>query len=257
MHRHKHQENLLKLYLITGLAAMAAVAMLGVCAYLRLLPGMVAASLLLMAVLAVAFITSYMSVRRGVVQLQEAHVRLEALAVIDTLTSLNNRAQFMARGEAEFARLSRNTGKRLPGASMGCVLIDIDDLKSVNAVWGHLAGDRVIREVAGRLVASVRPYDILGRYDGEEFALLLPDTGFEQSLVVAERMRKAISGEPIVIGDERREVTASIGVSCYNEKDRGLGDLLQRAGEGLGKAKDGGCNRVAWVYHPFDSKLHT
>ena len=257
MHRHKQPENLLKLYAVTGIAALVAVALLGACAYLRLLMGVVAASLLLAVVLAVAFSASYLLIRRGVAQLQDAHVKLESLAVIDALTALNNRSEFLARGEAEFSRLARSVGKRVPGVPMGCVLIDLDDFKSVNDIWGHQVGDQVLREVAGRLSGSVRPYDIIGRYDGEEFALLLPDTGFEQSLLVAERLLKAVNSEPFIVGDEQLAVTASVGVSCYNEKDRNLGDLLMRAGEGLGKARDGGRNRVAWVYHPFDSKLHT
>jgi two-component system cell cycle response regulator len=86
---------------------------------------------------------------------------------------------------------------------------------------------------------------------------MLPDTSFEQSLVVAERIRNNMRDEPFDIGAEHIQLTVSLGVSCSNEADDVLNDLLKRADEGLYKAKESGRDRVSWVYRPFDSEIHS
>ena len=114
-----------------------------------------------------------------------------------------------------------------------------------------------MKGVAKRMKDSVRPYDLIGRYGGEEFVVLLPDTNLEQSLEVAERIRHAVNRELFEIEGDQIPVTVSLGVSCSNENDQGLNDLLKRADEGLYKAKADGRDRVSWVYHPFDSEMHS
>jgi diguanylate cyclase (GGDEF)-like protein len=163
----------------------------------------------------------------------------------------------MVRGQEEFERLKRHRQENRLVSMLGCIMLDLDHFKRVNDTKGHLAGDLVLKAVAQRLRESVRPYDVIGRYGGEEFVVLLPDTNLEQCLVVAERIRVSISHEPFEHEGDPIPVTVSLGVSCTSENDQGVNDLLKRADEGLYKAKAAGRNRVAWVYQPFDSEIHS
>jgi diguanylate cyclase (GGDEF)-like protein len=212
---------------------------------------------LLILVLAGVFGVSYLLIRRGTNQLRQAQEQLEMLAKTDALTDIANRGYLMARGQEEFVRLRRHILKKQPALTLGCIMLDLDHFKRINDTKGHPAGDYVLKCVAQRLKESVRPYDVIGRYGGEEFVVLLPDTNLEQSLVVAERIRNSVSCSPFEYEGAQIPLTVSLGVSCSNENDQGLNDLLKRADEGLYKAKEAGRDRVFWVYHPFDSEIHT
>lgn len=218
--------------------------------------GVIVMSSVLVLVMFGVFGFAYRLVDKGARQLREAQARLENMAVTDMLTDIANRGYLMVRGQEEYERIRRNRLRSLRPTAMGCIMLDLDHFKSINDTRGHQAGDDVLREVARRLKSSVRPYDVIGRYGGEEFVVLLPDTSFEQSLAVAERIRLAVREELSIGGGVPLQVTISLGVSCSNENDHGLSDLIARADEGLYKAKHSGRDRVAWVYHPFDSELH-
>ena len=219
--------------------------------------GVIVMTTLLILVLIGVFGLSYLLIRRGAGQLREAQEKLETLAKTDALTDIANRGHLMVRGQEEFERLKRYRMKNQPVVTLGCIMLDLDHFKRVNDTKGHLAGDHVLKGVAQRLKESVRPYDVIGRYGGEEFVVLLPDTNLEQSMVVAERIRISMNREPFEIEGDRVPLTVSLGLSCSNENDLGLNDLLKRADEGLYKAKAAGRDRVAWVYHPFDSEIHS
>ncbi|MBC8017562.1 MAG: GGDEF domain-containing protein [Verrucomicrobia bacterium] len=219
--------------------------------------GVIVMTLLLVLVLAGVFGFSYLLIRRGAGQLRQAQAQLETLAKTDALTDVANRGHLMVRGQEEFERLRRHRLKSQPTLMLGSIMLDLDHFKRINDTKGHQAGDHVLRGVAQRLRESVRPYDVIGRYGGEEFAVLLPDTNLEQCLVVAERIRVSISHEPFEHEGDSIPVTVSLGVSCSSESDQGLNDLLKRADEGLYKAKEAGRNRVACVYQPFDSEIHS
>jgi diguanylate cyclase (GGDEF)-like protein len=212
---------------------------------------------LLVLVLAAVFGFSYLLVRRGARHLTQAKTQLDTLTKTDALTEISNRDHLMAKGQEEFERLKNQRLKTQPASPLGCVLLDLDHFKRINDAKGHLVGDHVLKGVAQRLRACVRPYDIFGRYGEEEFVVLLPDTNLEQSLVVAERIRNSMSRGPFEIDGDPISLTVSLGVSCSNENDQRLNDLLKRADEGLRKAKEAGRDRVSWVYHPFDSEIHT
>lgn len=207
--------------------------------------GAVVMTTLLTMVLIVVFGFSYLLVRGGTVQLKEAQSLLETIAITDPLTGIHNRGYLMKRGEVELERVRRSIGEQ--GLSLGCIMLDLDHFKKVNDTRGHVAGDIVLKAVALRLRNSVRPYDVIGRYGGEEFVVLLPDTSFEQSLVVAERIAENIRSESIKAEGEQLQITASLGVSCYCEADSCLTDVIKRADEGMYKAKTEGRDRVAWV----------
>lgn len=205
---------------------------------------------LLTLVLIVVFGFSYLLVRGGTVQLKEAQSQLEIIAITDPLTGIHNRGYLMKRGEVELERLRRNSGEQKK--PLGCIMLDLDHFKKINDTKGHLVGDIVLKSVADRFRSSVRPYDVIGRYGGEEFVALLPETSFEDSLEVAERIREKIRNEPIEAGGEQLLITASLGVAGSDAADKNLPDIIRRADEGMYRAKTEGRDRVSWV-HPSRS----
>jgi len=147
-------------------------------------------------------------------------------ALTDPLTGLPNRRALEMAMEREAARVERG------GAPFSLVLVDLDDFKRINDERGHPEGDRLLKEVGRYLVAHVRREDLVGRWGGEEFALLLPETNPLQAERLAERLREGLKA----LG-----VTASFGVAGYRGD---LLDLYQRADRALYRAKAGGKDRV-------------
>ncbi|OJF12308.1 diguanylate cyclase [Couchioplanes caeruleus] len=164
--------------------------------------------------------------------------RVQELATTDGLTGVANRRHFHDLAETLVNAARR--GKR----QLAAIMLDIDHFKKVNDTYGHGAGDDVIREVARRLGLSVRQCDVLGRYGGEEFAVVLPDyQGAEEA--VAERMRAMVAGEPITTRVGPVPVTISLGMARLDPTDDGLDTLLARADHALYRAKEAGRNRIA------------
>jgi len=162
------------------------------------------------------------------------------MSTIDGLTRLTNRRSFIERSESEFERARRAALK-----GISCIMIDIDHFKRINDTLGHPAGDAVLVQTASLLLDSARPYDEVGRYGGEEFAVLLPETTIEVATMVAERLRQKIAEHEIVVGRKKVKVTASFGVACFpGEGIETINDLLKAADKALYEAKYGGRNRV-------------
>jgi two-component system cell cycle response regulator len=158
------------------------------------------------------------------------------LARTDPLTGLANRRHVNERLDLELERARRH---RLP---LSIAICDIDHFKSVNDLYGHPMGDHVLTVVARALGASVRRIDLAGRWGGEEFVLVLPDTGLGGARIATERLRATIEGlPPFENGPER--VTMSIGVAEHNAAES-TDAFLQRVDEALYAAKAGGRNRV-------------
>lgn len=167
-------------------------------------------------------------------RLRHQHDLLERMAFVDALTEVHNR-RYVDHQLREQISLVRRYQQPL-----SVLLCDIDHFKQINDHLGHSGGDRVLVEVARLLRAHVRGADIVGRWGGEEFIVVMHMTDVEGALTVAERMRVAVEQSPVVAG---RSVTVSIGVSTYEPGDT-FDSLLHRADDALYRAKRAGRNRV-------------
>jgi len=124
-------------------------------------------------------------------------------------------------------------------------MIDLDHFKQINDVYGHLAGDEILREVARRLAGTIRPYDSAGRYGGEEFLLILADFDASQDKSRVAAIHDAICLEPIQVADKSVNITCSFGVSVFCSNRPGTSErLVDRADKALYKAKHRGRNCV-------------
>ena len=182
------------------------------------------------------------------------HLALKALlehsvsmAYTDPLTGLYNRRYFMAHLERKLAERSE-TGKPLT-----LMMVDIDRFKLVNDTHGHAAGDAVLAQVARRMVERLRDIDLIARFGGEEFAVVLPDTDVEEALAAAERLRLGIADQPFDLPDRAAglPVTVSIGLAAAGA---GSGCLLGAADRQLYAAKNGGRNRVEAERRPLPER---
>jgi two-component system, cell cycle response regulator len=169
-------------------------------------------------------------------RLTDALAASEFRACHDALTGLYNRGMIVSLLQREMARCSR------AGRKLGAILADVDHFKAINDTYGHGTGDRVLLEIAGRMQSSLRSYDFLGRYGGEEFLVVTPDCEPEDIQEVAERLRKAVAKDSISLGDVRLRVTISLGATIAASAD--VGTLLKQADMALYAAKGGGRNRV-------------
>ncbi len=170
---------------------------------------------------------------------QSLLAEVQTMATIDWLTNLYNRRHFFRLGEEEIARARRYRH------DISVIMIDIDHFKAVNDTYGHSVGDEVLCAIAKRILAGLRQSDIAGRYGGEEFALVLPETDLPSAAeIVAERLRDTIASRPIETAEGPLHITISVGVAGVDVLHENLLDALSRADSGLYAAKHAGRNRV-------------
>ena len=167
-----------------------------------------------------------------------AHDRLERLAAIDPLTDAYNRRFGLGRLREEYSRAVRAE------APFGILMVDIDHFKAVNDTYGHLVGDRVLRAVAGACRRVVREGDVLVRYGGEEFLVLLPGAGQDDVVQIGERIRRAVSETTVEDGASRLNVTVSVGATTFRDTVETPDALVALADRALYEAKDGGRDRL-------------
>jgi diguanylate cyclase (GGDEF)-like protein len=171
--------------------------------------------------------------------LKERNQRLEGLLDTDHLTQLANRRHLMRTLNQEFQRSQRSAH------AVSLIMIDIDHFKAINDTYGHQQGDLVLKIVAETFRDQVREYDLASRFGGEEFALVLPDTGPAKALQVAERIREAIQALRFSGSLEPLRMTISLGVATFpNKAIRDIEDLIRVADDALYSAKHQGRNRV-------------
>jgi diguanylate cyclase (GGDEF)-like protein len=168
--------------------------------------------------------------------------RVQKLATTDPLTGACNRRTFLEIAEKELSRASR------VGSPLSIIMLDLDHFKQINDVYGHLTGDEVLKRFAADVRAQLRKEDVLVRYGGEEFCVLLPDVQGPGAVALAGRIRKTIAREPFDVDGVSIRVTVSAGVAArFDEGPESIGQILGRADEALYIAKNRGRNRVAAV----------
>ncbi len=165
------------------------------------------------------------------------------LSLTDELTGLPNRRQLFQVGRRELRRALRFE------RPLSVIFFDLDHFKQVNDSFGHPIGDQVLHGVAQRCLHSIREVDLLGRYGGEEFVVLLPETRLEQAVQIAERLRQTVARTPFPTLAGEVPITISLGVAELQPGVTSLDVLLQQADQALYQAKQSGRNRVC-VYHP-------
>jgi diguanylate cyclase (GGDEF)-like protein len=167
--------------------------------------------------------------------IRKHEAELEELSQRDALTHLYNRRYLLHRLEAELARLRR-------GHALSVVMIDLDRFKRVNDRQGHVSGDALLVNLSEALVGAVRETDVVGRYGGDEFLILLPDTQIEDAQLVADRVTKEVHRIGVAF-DSAAPVTASVGIALGEPSDT-VRVLVRRADENAYRAKQAGGNRV-------------
>ena len=197
---------------------------------------------LALAVLLAAFGFLFMLMRSAVRQMEAARHDLETAAITDALTGLANRRYLMSRAAEECARIPRQRGREPAKVGVGFIMADVDSFKAINDTHGHLAGDDVLRGIAERARRVTRRYDIVGRYGGDEFLLVVPGTDFDETGSVAERLWQTVRDESFVVAGELTRITVSVGFTCAEDDD--VTTAIRRADEALYRAKQGGRDRV-------------
>jgi diguanylate cyclase (GGDEF)-like protein len=178
------------------------------------------------------------------IEIEQLQADLARLAMIDPLTEILNRRAFMLECERELSRCVREK------TGLALAIFDLDHFKDVNDTHGHLVGDQVLRRVADTLRASLRGHDVLGRYGGEEFALLMPGADVTAAIAGTERARLAVGERPVQAGALSVTVTVSAGVAAYGENGSDWESLLRSADAALYEAKRNGRNRVIAAQGP-------
>lgn len=171
-------------------------------------------------------------------QLIVARETLRIQATHDSLTGVLNHGAILSVLEKELTRSDRE------GNPVAIMMTDIDHFKSVNDTYGHPAGDAVLCETAQRMLSSVRPYDSIGRFGGEEFVLVMPGCDLDMGIKQAERLREIICAQPVRLPEFTIPTTISIGVAAA-WKNVQASQLLRVADQALYAAKNAGRNRVA------------
>ncbi len=178
------------------------------------------------------------------IEIEQLQADLARLAMIDSLTAILNRRAFMLEYERELSRCMREK------TGLALAIFDLDHFKDVNDTYGHLVGDQVLRRVADTLRASLRGHDVLGRYGGEEFALLMPGADASAAVAGTERARRAVGERPIGAGPLSIPITVGAGVAAYGVNGSDWESLLRSADAALYEAKRGGRNRVVAAHGP-------
>jgi len=188
--------------------------------------------------IAVTFVA--IAVRMLVIQrrLLEVRQRLQFEATHDPLTGVWNHGAALDLLELEIKRSLRS------GSPVGVLMIDLDHFKRINDRYGHQVGDQVLKGVVARTTAELRDYDIMGRYGGEEFIIMLPQCNPREVLACAERLRRAIAGSPIETITGPVNITASFGASCSPAPDMDSRSVVGEADAALYRAKQKGRNCV-------------
>lgn len=183
--------------------------------------------------LLVAYITTMLSA-----DIRRAYGHMKLLAETDELTGVLNMRAFSAISERLFRQAERYA------RPFSVLMVDSDSLKAVNDTHGHEAGNRLLRMTVQCIQQELRQSDLVARYGGDEFVVLLPETPCSGAMGVAERIRRSIENTPLATREKRVAATVSIGVACYPNHGSDLESVLEKADQAMYASKAGGKNRI-------------
>jgi len=166
--------------------------------------------------------------------------KVQELTLTDSLTNTYCRRYFLERFNEELKRSKKHK------LSLTFLMLDIDNFKQFNDRYGHLVGDAILRQITKTITLAVRQIDFIGRYGGEEIAIVLSETNKEQANFAAERIRQSIANQLIKVYDEELKVTVSIGGSIFPDNALNMQDLIESADRALYLAKESGKNKVCF-----------
>jgi diguanylate cyclase (GGDEF)-like protein len=195
--------------------------------------------------LLVAYVTSLLAE-----DIHQARRKITVLSHTDELTGLLNMRAFSTLLEKEITMVERYP------QPFTLMMIDLDGLKKVNDHFGHSAGTRLLKTVAGSISDCVRTSDVLARYGGDEFVILMPHTRSEAARIAAERIRAAIHKTSFDMNGQRINASASIGIASYTEGVDAAGDVLEKADVALYRSKQSGRDRVTVYCREFELVKH-
>ncbi len=177
-------------------------------------------------------------VEQRTAELQRANLKLSELAMTDPLTKVLNRRAFFSRFHEEIERANRYERAGV------VVMIDIDHFKSFNDMEGHVYGDEALKKISQVFISNLRKTDVLGRYGGEEFIVLMPETKMANALEICERLRGTVERSPLQGHAGNAYLTVSMGLAAYPRQGESPEELVNAADKALYLAKGNGRNRV-------------
>jgi diguanylate cyclase (GGDEF)-like protein len=183
-------------------------------------------------------IESFAAIATAAIRNALLHAEVQKQAITDPLTGVYNRRALFDLGKREVERAHRF---RRP---LTAIMLDIDCFKTINDTFGHEAGDQVLRIIAEQCCSNIRKVDIVGRYGGDEFAILLPEIDTHAVGTVAERLRQSIAEVQVPRGGKTLTITASLGIARVSPEIPNIESLLHRADSALYTAKQSGRNRI-------------
>lgn len=182
---------------------------------------------------------NYIAVVRDISENKKTEEELLRLAATDPLTGAFNRREFTALSERESLRSQRYN------RPLSILLFDLDHFKKLNDTYGHAAGDKALQRFTTLCCNALRNVDIFGRWGGEEFVALLPETDAEGASIIAERLRKTINESILVYNDQRITLSTSIGIAQFRDGETSIEGPLSRADTAVYDAKKAGRNRIS------------
>jgi len=182
----------------------------------------------------------YILAHQFILGIKRAHLyrNVQCLAITDSLTGVFSRRYYIERLNEEIERSKKFN------FNFSFLMVDIDHFKDHNDRYGHLVGDAILREVSRTIKENIRQIDLLGRYGGEEFSVILTETDREEAKFAAERIRQAIQAKHIRVYDEELKITISIGISVFPSDAQDAQMLVEKADGALYQAKQTGRNKV-------------
>ncbi|HJV64307.1 MAG TPA: GGDEF domain-containing protein [Geomonas sp.] len=194
----------------------------------------------LLLILLLVFGVSFLMVQRVTRSIKEMQKAIREQAITDPLTGIANKREILHSAEKEFSRAFRRWEKGAADPEVGFIMLDVDRFKEVNDGYGHLAGDLLLKEISGRISGSLRVFDAVGRFGGDEFLVVLPGCNLSQTRQVAEKIRTLTRERPFILEGHELRVTVSLGISTARKGDTEYTEAIKRADEGLYLAKSGG-----------------